>query len=675
MGAAYTPIQICWALVAFTGAAAAQASADVQTVTYQADHFAPFGPSTALDMVERVPGFTIDEGEDRRGFAGAQSNVLIDGVPPGSKAQDVEDILERIPARDVVRIELIRGAGSNAASVQGIRVNVVRNPTSGGGVWDLGAARAEDGRISPDVGLVWSGRVRTFEYGLSADLDIARLPIGGERADYDALGNLDETRKEHVPTDEREGQISAEASFPWFGGAASVNAQVSRAEVDERTDTALFDGMDALDGTIAGLLEERETIGELGASWRRDLGVWRTDVGAIITRRRYDADETTREEEVGGILDEAAEQTQRIDGGEAILRAAAERPLAGEWRLALGVETAFNTLEQWLTLVEDDGSGAAPVVLPSANVLVEETRAEANAMISGAPWPRWTLEAGGSVETSQLTQSGDANRETNLTYWKPSIQLVRALGNRDQLRFRFYRDVGQLDFEDFVSAADITSSIVDAGNPNLRPERSWRFEAAGDWRFGEDGAFGLTLYRWFIEDAFDLIPLGPPGDQLDAPGNIGNADAYGARMSLALPLPLDAELRVDAMAQRSEANDPLTGEDRAISGFDEGAITVGFRQDVAAFAWGIDYERETEAPSYRLDRVEDEQDAEELSLWIETTAFGAVKLRAWGANLSDSADTRSRRLFDPDRLGAFDGTDRRARGEGLTFGLSASGRF
>jgi hypothetical protein len=48
---------------------------------------------------------------------------------------------------------------------------------------------------------------------------------------------------------------------------------------------------------------------------------------------------------------------------------------------------------------------------------------------------------------------------------------------------------------------------------------------------------------------------------------------------------------------------------------------------------------------------------------------------AWGANLTDSADTRARRLFDPDRLGAFDGSDRRARGEGLTFGLSASGRF
>jgi hypothetical protein len=664
-----------WALPCVIAAAALPGAAWAQTVSYDAAFFHQFSPRTALDMVERVPGFTVDEGEDRRGFAAAQSNVLIDGDPPIAKAQEIDDILERIPAEDVVRIELIRGSGSNAASAQGVRVNVVRRPTSGGGVWDLGGELAEDGRLSPSAALSWSGRVRALEYGLSANLDIAHLPVRGVRSDFDAAGVLDESRIEDVPTDEREAQLAGEASFPWMGGAAAFNAQLSRIELDERTETALFDGDGADDGRISGLLEERETIGEIGASWRRDVGVWRADIAAIVTRRQFEADETTREEEAGGALDEAAEQAQRIESGETIIRVAAQRPLRGAWTLDVGVEAALNTLEQRLALSEDDGSGPTPVILPSANVRVEETRAEANAMLSGAPWPRWTLEAGGSVEVSRLTQSGDATRETNLTYWKPSIQLVRALGERDQLRFRFYRDVGQLDFEDFVSAADITSSIVDAGNPNLRPERSWRLEAAGDWRFGDDGAFSLTLYRWFIEDAFDLIPLGPPGDQLDAPGNIGDADAYGARVSFALPLPLDAELRLDAMAQRSEATDPLTGEDRAISGFDESALTIGFRQDIAAFAWGIDYERETEAPSYRLDRIEDEQDAEEFSLWVETTAFGTVKLRAWGANLSDDADTRARRLFDPDRLGAFDGSDRRARGEGLTFGLSANGRF
>jgi outer membrane receptor protein involved in Fe transport len=665
-----------FALIAGVSAPAfAQAPPSAEAVVYEPAFFAPFSPRTALDMVVRVPGFTLDEGEERRGFAGAQSNVLIDSEPPTSKAQEIDDILARIPAADVVRIELIRGAGSNASSAQGVRVNVVRRAGSGEGVWELSAQRARDGRVTPNGEASWSGRRGALEYGLSANYDSTHYPVRGVRTDYDASGALSETRIERIPADEREAALAGEASFPWLGGAAALNAQISRWDWSEREATDVFDAGGAVDGTIAGALEEQEDVGEIGASWRRELGPWRAEFGAVITRRAYESDEDTAEFDDSGALDEAARQTQRIDSGETIVRGAFRRSLSAQWRIEFGAEAALNTLEQELTLTEDTGAGPVPVILPSANVLVEEERAEASAMLAGALASRWTLEAGASIEASRISQSGDANQDAELTYWKPSLQLTRSLGERDQVRVRFYRDVGQLDFEDFVSAADITSSVVSAGNPNLRPETSWRLEAAGDWRFGEDGAFGLVLYRWAIEDALDIVPVGPPGNQLDAPGNIGDATAYGARVSLALPLPWDAELRVDGMAQRSEATDPLTGETRSISEVDESALVIGFRQDIGAFAWGADYEREIEAPSYRLDQIERERDAEELSVWIETTAFGDVKWRAWGANLSDSAELRDRRLFDPDRLGAFDGSDHRARRAGLTFGVSTSGSF
>jgi hypothetical protein len=152
---------------------------------------------------------------------------------------------------------------------------------------------------------------------------------------------------------------------------------------------------------------------------------------------------------------------------------------------------------------------------------------------------------------------------------------------------------------------------------------------------------------------------------------------FGARASFALPLPFDAELRLEAMAQKSEAIDPLTGEGRSISAFDESAVSIHLRQDIDAMhgAWGIDFERERDADEYQLDRIENEQDADELTVWVETTAFANIKLRASVSNLSNSDETRRRRLFDPDRLGAFDGSDARAREEGLIFGLSASGDF
>ncbi|MFN9928460.1 MAG: hypothetical protein ACK53I_16135, partial [Phenylobacterium sp.] len=62
-------------------AAAAQPASPEQSqaraASYGPDFFAPFNPVTAEDVVRRVPGFTLDNGLERRGFAGAAGNVLI----------------------------------------------------------------------------------------------------------------------------------------------------------------------------------------------------------------------------------------------------------------------------------------------------------------------------------------------------------------------------------------------------------------------------------------------------------------------------------------------------------------------------------------------------------------------------------------------------------------------
>lgn len=668
-------VSLCAVSAALAAPAFAQNSPGA--IVYEADFFAGFSPRTALDMVERVPGFVIDEGEERRGLSGAQGNVLIDGEPPAAKAQEIDDILSRIPAGDVLRIELIRGSGSSAGSGQTLRVNVVRRAGDGDGVWEVEFARARDGRVTPSGEVAWSGRRGDLEYGVSAAFAQEHLAVRGVRSDFDAAGVLDESRAERLPNDEREMRLAGDVSLPWGGGTLALNGQVSRVEYDELELARLSDATGAFDGSIDTALAEQEDTGELGLSFRRNFGNWEGEFTAVATRRRFDGDETTVELDALGALDEAARQTQRIESGETIVRGVVRRDLSDAWRIELAAEGALNTLEQRLTLTEDDGGGPLPVIIPSANVRVEEQRAEASVMLAGALTPRWTLEVGVAAETSVLSQTGDVNQETELTFWKPSLQLVRAFGERNQLRLRLYRDVGQLDFEDFVSAADITSSIVDGGNPALRPETSWRLELGGDWRFGEEGALAVTLYRWWAEDTLDVVPVGTPGDQFDAPGNIGDADVFGVRVSLAMPLPFDSELRLEGMSQRSEVIDPLTGEARAISAFEQSAISLRFRQDIEPLnsAWGIDFERERETPEYRLDRIEEEQDADEVTLWFETTAFADVKLRAWASNLSESDETRSRWLFDTDRLGAADGSDERARGEGLTFGLSVSGSF
>ena len=53
---------------------------DAGTVVYDAAVFAAFAPQTAADMIDRAPGFSPNEADQRRGFAGTGANVLLDGV-------------------------------------------------------------------------------------------------------------------------------------------------------------------------------------------------------------------------------------------------------------------------------------------------------------------------------------------------------------------------------------------------------------------------------------------------------------------------------------------------------------------------------------------------------------------------------------------------------------------
>ena len=104
-----------------------------QVVTYPAAFFAASQPDTALDMLERTPGFTFDPGAEARGFAGAAGNVLVDGARPASKDDLLDDVLRRIPASSVLRIEVILG-GAPGIDMQGksVLANVMRRRDAGG---------------------------------------------------------------------------------------------------------------------------------------------------------------------------------------------------------------------------------------------------------------------------------------------------------------------------------------------------------------------------------------------------------------------------------------------------------------------------------------------------------------------------------------------------------------
>jgi outer membrane receptor for ferrienterochelin and colicin len=95
-----------------------------------------FNLQTANDIALVVPGFALEEMTQARGLLASAGNVLVDGQRPTAKSGGLQEVLSRIPAASVLRVEVSRGAPASAeAAGQTLVVNTVRAQAVSSGTW------------------------------------------------------------------------------------------------------------------------------------------------------------------------------------------------------------------------------------------------------------------------------------------------------------------------------------------------------------------------------------------------------------------------------------------------------------------------------------------------------------------------------------------------------------
>ncbi|HRE45387.1 MAG TPA: TonB-dependent receptor, partial [Terricaulis sp.] len=423
-------------------------------VGYDRAFFNQFNPQTALDMVRQTPGFSLDGGDDRRGFSGAVGNLLIDGLRPSSKNQSLDTILSQIPANQVVRIELLRGTlVAGDASGQSLLLNVVRTESAGSGVYGLGVEYTSREVPAPRGNLSYSGRQGQVEYGAGLTFRSEYRDLPGWRRIYDGAGNHTETIDTPSPRNSRSASINGNIAFPLAGGRLSARGTVEWWRYQADNDFISSTPAGAPMGGLYTAFREAEPGFEIGADYDRAFGPWQLSLIGLINREYYESTEDVAVRDASDTLLETIQQARKQDEGETILRASLSRSLGAAQRIEFGAEGAFNALDASLAYARDTGAGPVAIPIPNSNVLVEEERAELFAVHTWRPNAQWSVESRLAWETSTLTFEGDANQVVDLNFWKPSVQVTRTLAGNNQLRLRAYRDVGQLDFGDFVSAA------------------------------------------------------------------------------------------------------------------------------------------------------------------------------------------------------------------------------
>jgi outer membrane receptor protein involved in Fe transport len=178
------------------------------------------------------------------------------------------------------------------------------------------------------------------------------------------------------------------------------------------------------------------------------------------------------------------------------------------------------------------------------------------------------------------------------------------------VRLRVERKLGQLNFSSFVSQADLKNAIVNAGNPDLRPDQHWQFEAALEQRFWGKGSIVITGLHEELTDVADYTPLVGSNPPIDGPGNIGKGTSDQLDIEGTVPLDrlgiLGGQLKTTTIWRISEVTDPVTHQSRRISGQRPDVLQGTFQQDLPQWksTWSLTYFKGWRETYYRLGEID-----------------------------------------------------------------------
>lgn len=670
--------------------AAAEAQAQAQPAastntrsTFAPEDFARFAPRSALDMARQVPGFAIRGGDGARGLGQADANVIINGRRISGKSNGPVEALQRIPAEDVVRLELVDGASLDIGGLSGQVLNVVTRASGRlAGQFRLNPqfrtfgtpARLFGGSIAVGGG---SGKT---EWNVALRNDAERRGDLGPEQVFDAAGQLVETREERANfnTDDiiLSGALTRQADN---GNVLNLNAQASALFFTETEISRQTSRIGLGDRNRLFRRTEEPRGFELGADYEFVLGPGRlkliafhglTDGPEVSTVRTQFADGRAP---TGSRFATDARESETIARGEYTLAAA-----GGNWVAAL--EGARNVLSlDAERAVLDAGGVLQPVPLPGASARVDEDRFDGGLTYSRALAAGLQFQLSGGAEFSRISQSGAFGLTRQ--FWRPKgfVALDWKASSALNVAGRIERVVGQLDFGDFLADVDLDQEREDGSNGQLVPPQSWVSELELSLALG---ALGKANLRGFYEDITDLVDQIPLEGGGQGVGNIAAARRYGLNGDVTLlsdPLGW-AGTRVDVRFAftDSRVRDPLLGTQRDLSGLETVNLRGNLRHDFAGKVWAMGgaFDWQDFAPTVRLDEVfRRSQTFGFASVFVEHKDVAGMTLRGSWGNLLDRTNKFDRTLFADRAAGLVNVAETRRRQFGQIFTLEIEGSF
>jgi len=660
---------------------------------FDPDFFVTYAPVTALDMVKRIPGFSIDQGEGRRGFGENAGNVLIDGDRPATKSDDIFTILSRIPASQVDFIVLSEQAGADTETQgQGQVVNIVRKRSAKlNGTYEATIVAGTRYGFQPSLNTSATLRRGDTSYEVNFSSYSERVYGFGPEDFKTGSATLIERRFYNGKGGNDRAALGGAIKTSFGGAKVNLNGQlgwsdsfdIRAGEYFNSTGADIGDELLLRSGPISDL--RYELGGDIEFSILPKINTKIVMLYRSAQESNDSSIETSRIAQPVSLFEARSRNTPT----EAVIRMQNDLDGLGVHAIQFGAEIAYNRLDARFSVA--NSVAGAVTNLPASNVLVEETRFEPFVSDVWTLGPAWKIEAGAIAEFSKLTLSGDSIAERSFTFIKPRVIATWTISPRTTLEMRAERQVAQLNFNEFATSVDVAvGNQVDAGNADLVPEKTTTLWALIRHKFLDRGSIQFRGDYQLVSDTQDLVPItvrdaaGNITAQFDGAGNIGKSTKWNGELEITLPLdwltkPIGfagVEVRYVGHYHGSRVADPVTGLNRRVSHRPLWHQQWDIRYDMAdlGLVYGASFGVQDANFDYFFNEIRRQQESTRTTIFIEYSKF---KLGTIRFQVNDMAGfRRDRFIYAGTRAsGSLAQIVNRARKLDPLLQLSLSGKF
>lgn len=640
------------------------------TVVYEAAFFDQYNPITAGDMLDRIPGVNVGGGGGGRGL-GTGGNLLINGQRIAGKDNSAGDQLDRITAAEVQRIEIIRDT-SGALNVRGagevVNIILIDVPSRSSTQVELVQRLSHDDTYEIGGSIGWSAQVGNFQ----ALVNVENRPNYENRDNREVritpTGDLLGTLFEENIRDQDVQSLSSNISYGFGPHRMQINGQLSDGSFPRGIRRDFVDIVDeiAIDSIEEEAIDNEQSNWEIGGDYEYSFA--NGSRLAVLFLANNEIRNTLRERFSADPASDPLVKNLFIDSNnerqEFIIQSNYNFSLTENQQLRVGLERAITNLNTSLfianqsdTVPPSDQFGGLSLNESSSNpgTEVEEVRVEGFAFHNWTINEKSSLESSVVWETSEISQSGAVNRTRDFQFWRPSFDYRYNFADNFRFRGTVRRDVSQLSFSAFAATTNNDDRDIDgfAGNPELEPQTSWRYEGELEYRLPNDaGVISSNIFYNDVDNRIGRINATvDPDSPQSATGNVGPAKEYGWFTEASLRLNLfnlpNAIVSTRLGLFDSEILNPFINEEIRTGG--RGFGNIDFRHDITSInlSYGIEYNHSFWGGLYDVDIITRTRNdrRRSLDLFVQKVWFDDWVFRLESDNTLDASRCRYRERF------------------------------